>query len=109
MGTNYYLRTSADESSDVHIGKYSHGWVFQFNGQVHKSFDEWAEFIRNRPGNIQIIDDYNRVYAPGEFLFMVKNTLKPGSSTGKYPEHNPKKNQKNWTSQGYMFSNYNFC
>jgi len=86
MGTNYYLRTPicptcGHEEPDIHIGKLSAGWEFQFQGYEGEggtyivrygsinlekemggrplhitSWKEWQEFIQDHP-ELPIVDE----------------------------------------------------
>lgn len=115
MGTNYYLRTDDKEEVDQHIGKNSRGWVFGFNGQVHKTYDDWVKALLAMTPNQIIVDEYGNVHSTEDFIETVQDTLKPWGRSRKQPasiresEQRGKQPKRNWQDRGFSFSNYEFC
>ena len=112
MGTNYYARVNTCPAckryDEIHIGKYSAGWVFNF--QAH---DE-VEFTGSRRfhGPLKTIEDYREAtkfmnifneYGSGigynDFWRIVESTL-----------NEPRKDlfDGDYLSDGYRFSTYDF-
>lgn len=115
MSTNFYLRTGDDDTQDQHIGKRSVGWVFTFNAQVNKTYDDWMKALLNMAPGQFIMDEYNRPYSVEEFVEEVQATLKPWNGSNEAPRgynasiYHPEARQERWMDRGFMFSNYEFC
>lgn len=102
MGTNYYvhIRTCNNPEHDnlVHVGKASAGWRFLFNGGVHKTCQEWIEFLADK----NIVNEYGAHISVPKFWAMVavKATEKPHEH-----EHIVHDNQADvYVKEGVVFS-----
>jgi len=115
MSTNFYLKPAGTTEDKQHIGKRSVGWVFTFNGQVNKTYNAWIKALLERPVEVQIVDEYGRVYTTEEFVQDVHLTLKPWNNgtveakTDTREEFDAARYQSKWLERGFMFSNYEFC
>jgi hypothetical protein len=114
MSTNFYITSSDPELEREHIGKRSAGWVFSFNGQIHKTFDDWIRNLVELEDGRMIVDEYGQHYSVEEFVEAVRATLKPYRGTTPLRNHareayDPDSRQKNWSDRGFTFSNYEFC
>lgn len=115
VSTNFYIRTGNDDTSDQHIGKRSAGWVFTFNAQVNKSYDDWMKALLNLGPDQIVMDEYNQTYTVEEFVDQVQETRQPWgpnkitSRSYDASVYHPETREKRWMDKGFMFASYEFC
>lgn len=93
MGTNYYIARRDTlkvddriEEVKVHIGKYSGGWVFHFQGAVCKTVAEWKKRLEDLPGEFVVVDEYGAEHDRHEFWRdTVEASRKPWGNSTKPP------------------------
>jgi len=90
MGTNYYIRTKVPppcecckrpyEAAELHIGKSSAGWKFNFRGYDGRDADDLpcgiistAKRWREITSQFQIADEYDRIVPHDKFWKMVES------------------------------------
>ncbi len=115
MGTNYYIRSKVPppcecckrpyEAAELHIGKSSAGWKFNFRGYDGRDGDDLPHGIictakrwREITSQFEIVDEYNKIVPFGAFWEMVESK-QDGLSMS---EEEPKFFQKD--DDGYEFS-----
>lgn len=85
MGTNYYHRTNicqhCNRYDEVHIGKSSHGWTFNFHGERESdpefnplggiviSFADWKERLKEG----RIFDEHGKETSLEDFIQLVES------------------------------------
>ena len=122
MGTNYYiervetvLATGEDRTVEVeHIGKYSGGWTFTFQGCNQKTVEEWRGRVFNLQAGERIRDEYHVVYNPEEFWTdTVEASLKPWArgipARTAHAFNRFDSGSQNWHDGRHGFSNCEFC
>jgi hypothetical protein len=113
MGTNYYHRTNicseCGRYDELHIGKASWGWQFNFHGcRKYEgyndfeiiSFKQWKDILTEG----EIWSDEGDQITIADFLYLVKSKRTDQHHHAKeYPSDNT------WTdAEGYSFSGYEF-
>jgi hypothetical protein len=112
MSTNYYIgyrdgRVAPGNEQDVHIGLRAFGWVFQFQGKVCKTVEEWRQRLLDLPGEYVIVAENGAVFERDEFDHfwkMVEGTKSIDARNVRSTEDRP-----GWRDQGFDFCNYEFC
>ena len=132
MGTNYYVgRRDGTINPDIevvkiHIGKYSYGWAFHWQGNWCKSVHDWNNRLNCLPGEAVIVDEYGEVISNQRFWDIVHNS-KANTKRGKAQtlrkfaiEQGYDSDQgrliawefltgKSWEDDGYTFSDMEFA
>lgn len=67
-----YYDSKISKLADIHIGKASYGWMFCFNHNNWKYFDQSKESLENFLLDCDIVDEYQRPITNEEFWKMVK-------------------------------------
>ena len=121
MGTNYYLTwpekrcehcgSVGPHTEQVHIGKSSVGWHFNFEATRYKTADEWRRAIElciADGGWIsnEYSDDEFKKESPEEFWELVKNKRTASSCHGR--EYPNSYGTRSWCVDGVCFSNGSF-
>lgn len=123
MGCNYYIKNVFEQFSDdqkYHIGKMSYGWAFIFQGNVHKTFNEWVNFIENLPESVYIFNEYEELVYADDFLRMVRHsqgklnnkTYIQREDVGDREKRFMNKlfeDGKIWIDEGFTFNDFEFC
>lgn len=118
MGTNYYIAhdNPADEH-DNHIGKYSAGWRFSFQGAISKTIKEWED----RLNGAKIVNEYGREVATDEFWKMVHESIDNKWTMRSYALEQPARSSQRemiaegflkgdyWEDAGFCFGSREFC
>lgn len=89
MSTNYYWRfdecNCCERYNKLHIGKYSNGWEFMFQGYRPDSFGKgkelvsWQDWKNALKKDGIIVDEYGTRITLSEFIEMVEVHAKPGA------------------------------
>lgn len=99
MGTNYYavMKKPSLYKKNIHIGKSSAGWKFNFRGYQDelniKSLEDWKEFLKNK--DLVILNEYDDEISYNDFFELVEYKQK---------ENNPDNFKHNVNVNGYRFT-----
>lgn len=110
MGTNYFARIETcnccgryDES---HIGKYSYGWEFLFQGQELCSWKEWKKFLKD--DKIKIFDEYGKEHSISDLEELIKSNKKDKRLHKFLPQNFYSKDNYFTDKEGYKFCGGDF-
>lgn len=67
-----YYDSRISQLNEVHIGKASYGWMFCFNHNNWKYFDQSKDSLKNFLSDCDIVDEYQSPITNEEFWGMVK-------------------------------------
>jgi len=104
MGTNYYIahENSEDEHAN-HIGKYSGGWQFSFQGAITKTVKDWEERLKDA----KIVDEYGREISTDEFWKMVHDSTSNKWTMRTYALDQPMgSSQREMIADGFLRGDY---
>lgn len=80
MGTNYYIKHKDETKNEifgkVHLGKSSLGWYFNLHVYPERgisNFTDWNDALLKKDNDLEIVDEYGKVYEVDEFLGIVTN------------------------------------
>jgi hypothetical protein len=116
MGTNYYVPaappcpTCGHGSGDLHIGKSSAGWVFNFRAHTEHGLTSWAAWqaflegreIRDEYGDPVTLDELREIVASKVGKWNSKTA--PASVWGPYGREG-----YTFDAEGHQFSEREFC
>jgi len=114
MGTNYYVKHKERkvQQPDLHIGKSSFGWEFNFEGHEENEYyetprlmskKEWFEYLETKKD--EIFDEYNCNIPYQEFIDLV-NSKSPGCIHK--PTGEPLLNHYDECKKDRFFDNHSF-
>lgn len=110
MGVNYYIVKKNDMTVEVeHIGKYSGGWTFGFQGSKQKTIAEWQERLNNLAEDEVIRDEHHVTFTPAGFWDECvegskrQQFITPASFTSRGYLG------KGWVENGFRFTPQEFC
>ena len=106
MSTNYYVEMNrcshCGRSEEIHLGKDSAGWKFNFNyndGEFYTDFDELRYWLKGKT----IVDEYGREITFDNFLYRVYSKQKDLSHSDEYPD-----DANSFSVAGYEFTDCKF-
>ncbi len=106
MSTNYYIE---GPNGKEHIGKYSGGWVFGFQGQNHETVAAWRKRLDALGQKEMIVNERGHDMNPADFWAMVKESTEPWGPNKIMPQSTMRmSNDLTWNDEGFPFSNYDF-